>query len=124
MRKKIAKAWAAYEFKVAFLQRSDEDVEAEFATMDPTAFSRIENHYMAQNCFLEPNQLLRDAPKIKDIPVVLINGRYDVICPPKTAYKLHQALPKSQLWIVEAAGHAGSAPGIQEAIVRAVKTFE
>ncbi|HKH48408.1 MAG TPA: prolyl aminopeptidase [Thermoanaerobaculia bacterium] len=124
VRKKIAKAWAAYEFKVAFLQRSDEDVEAEFATMDPTAFSRIENHYMAKDCFLEPNQLLRDAPKIKDIPVVLINGRYDVICPPKTAYKLHQALPKSQLWIVEAAGHAGAEPGIQEAIVRAVKTFE
>jgi proline iminopeptidase len=124
VRKKIAKAWAAYETKVAFLQRSDEDVEAEFATWDPTAFSRIENHYMAQDCFLEPDQLLRDAGKIKDIPVVIINGRYDVICPPKTAYKLHRALPKSTLWIVEAAGHSGSEPGIQAALVKAVKTFE
>ncbi len=124
VRKKIAKAWAAYELKVAFLERSDAEVEAEFTTMDPAAFSRIENHYMAKDCFLEPDQLLRDAHKIKDIPVVIINGRYDVICPPKTAYKLHQALPKSQLWIVEAAGHSGGEPGIQEAIVRAVKTFE
>lgn len=124
VRKKIARAWAAYETKVAFLERSDADVEAEFATWDPTAFSRIENHYMAQDCFLEPNQLLRDAHKIKDVPVIIINGRYDVICPPKTAYKLHQALPRSQLWIVEAAGHAGGEPGIQTAIVRAVKTFE
>lgn len=124
VRKKIAKAWAAYEFKVAFLERSDADVEAEFATMDPSAFSRIENHYMARDCFLEPDQLLRDAHRIKDIPAVIINGRYDVICPPKTAYKLHQALPKSQLWIVEAAGHSGSEPGIQAALVKAVKTFE
>lgn len=124
VRKKIAKAWAAYETKVAFLERTDADVEAGFATWDPTAFSRIENHYMAQDCFLEPDQLLRDAAKIKDIPVILINGRYDVICPPKTAYRLHRALPKSQLWIIEAAGHAGSEPGIQAAIVRAVKTFE
>jgi proline iminopeptidase len=124
VRKKIAKAWAAYETKVAFLERSDAAVEAEFATWDPTAFSRIENHYMAQDCFLEPNQLLRDAHRIKDVPTIIINGRYDVICPPKTAYKLHQALPKSQLWIVEAAGHAGAEPGIQAAIVRAVRTFE
>jgi proline iminopeptidase len=124
VRKKIARAWAAYETKVAFLERSDEEVETEFATWDPTAFSRIENHYMAQDCFLEPNQLLRDVHKIKDVPVILINGRYDVICPPKTAYKLHRALPKSQLWIVEVAGHAGGEPGIQEAIVRAVKSFE
>jgi proline iminopeptidase len=124
VRKKVARAWAAYETKVAFLERSDAEVEAEFATWDPTAFSRIENHYMAKDCFLEPDQLLRDAQKIQHIPVILINGRYDVICPPKTAYKLHQALPKSQLWIVEAAGHAGSEPGIQAALVKAVKSFE
>ena len=123
-RKKVAKAWAAYETKVAFLERSDAQVEAEFATWDPTAFSRIENHYMAKDCFLEPGQLLRDAHKIKDIPAIIINGRYDVICPPKTAWQLHQALPKSQLWIIEASGHAGSEPGIQEALVKAVKTFE
>jgi proline iminopeptidase len=124
VRKRIAKAWAAYEFKVAFLERSDEEVDAELAAMDPAAFSGIENHYMAKDCFLEPGQLLRDAPKIKDIPVILINGRYDVICPPKTAYKLHQALPKSTLWIIEKAGHAGSEPGIQAALVKAVKMFE
>jgi proline iminopeptidase len=124
VRKRIARAWAAYEFKVAFLERSDAELDAELAAGDQTAFSRIENHYMANDCFLEPNQLLRDVQKIRHIPVVIINGRYDVICPPKTAYRLHKELPKSELWIVEAAGHAGSEPGIQAAIVRAVKTFE
>lgn len=53
-----------------------------------------------------------------------MNGRYDVICPPRTAYLLHKALPKSKLWIVEAAGHSGSEPGITAALVRAVREFE
>lgn len=124
VRQRIAKAWAAYETKVAFLRRSDEEVEAGFKDWDPTAFSRIENHYLANDCFLEPDQLLKNVDRIKDIPTIIVNGRYDVICPPKTAWKLHKALPKSQLWIIDAAGHAGSEPGIQEALVRAVKTFE
>ncbi|HWM94075.1 MAG TPA: prolyl aminopeptidase [Thermoanaerobaculia bacterium] len=124
-RKRVAKAWAAYETKVAFLQRSDEEVEKGFTDgWDPLAFSRIENHYMANDCFLEEGQLLRDAGKLKDIPAVLVNGRYDVIAPPITAWKLHKALPKSQIWIVESAGHAGSEPGIAAALVRAVRTFE
>jgi proline iminopeptidase len=123
-RKKFAKAWVAYETKLAFLNISDEDVEKDVAAGDPTAFARIENHYLSHDCFLEDNQLLRDAGKIKDIPAVIVNGRYDVICPPRTAYLLHKALPKSQLWIIEAAGHASGEPGIQAALVRAVRTFE
>ena len=76
------------------------------------------------DCFLEDNQLLRDAGTLKDVPTVIVNGRYDVICPPRTAYLLHKALPKSQLWIIEAAGHSGSEPGIQAALVKAVRSFE
>ena len=124
VRKTIAKAWAAYEARVAFLARSEEEVEKSFENNDPLAFSRIENHYMANDCFLEPDQLLRDAGKLKDIPTVIVNGRYDVITPPVTAWKLHKALPKSQLWIIESAGHSGSEPGIRAGLVRAVRTFE
>lgn len=123
-RKKAAAAWSAYETKVAFLTISDEEVEKDVEDGDPMAFSRIENHYMAHDCFLEEGQLLRDAGKIRDIPTIIVNGRYDVICPPKTAYRLHKALPKSQLWIIEGAGHAGGEPGIQAALVRAARSFE
>jgi proline iminopeptidase len=124
VRKKAARAWAAYEGKLAFLDAKDEDVEKDLDANDPLAFSRIENHYMSHDCFLPEGQLLRDAGKLKDIPTVIVNGRYDVICPPKTAYRLHKLLPKSQLWIVDQSGHAGSEPGIQAALVRAVRTFE
>lgn len=124
VRKRIARAWAAYETKVSSLTQTDAEVEKAFEQWDPTAFSRIENHYMSSDCFLEPNQLLRDAVKIKDIPTVIINGRYDVVCPPEAAWRLHKALPKSQLRIVEAAGHSGREPGIEEAILQAVRSFE
>lgn len=79
---------------------------------------------MANDRLLEEGQLLRDAGRLKHVPTVIVNGRHDVITPPITAWKLHKALPKSQIWIVESAGHAGSEPGIAAALVRAVRTFE
>ena len=123
VRKRVARAWAAYETKVARLEQPDAAVDAAFETWDPTAFSRIENHYMAHDCFIEEGQLLRDAAKIRHIRTVIINGRYDVICPPKIAWTLHKALPRSELVIVEAAGHSAGEPGIQRAIVEAMASF-
>ena len=79
---------------------------------------------MANNCFLEEGQLLQNADKLKDIPIILVNGRYDVICPPIAAYRLHQKLPKSKLFIVERAGHSSMEPGIKRQLLLAVKQFE
>jgi proline iminopeptidase len=56
--------------------------------------------------------------------MIMVNGRYDIICPPITAYKLHQKLPNSKLWIIEGAGHSASEPGIEAALVKAIKEFE
>ncbi|MDW7681731.1 MAG: alpha/beta hydrolase, partial [bacterium] len=88
------------------------------------AFSVIENHYMANGCFLEEGQLMNNTDKIKHIKTILVNGRYDVICPPITAYELYQKLDNSQLVIVEQAGHSASEPGIEKALVKAVLEFE
>jgi proline iminopeptidase len=124
MRQKVARAWALYEFNLAFLTANVEEIGKDLDANNPLALSRIENHYMAHRCFLDDGQLLRDAGKLKDIPTILVNGRYDVLCPPKYAWFLHQRLPQSQLWIIDEAGHAGNEPGIQEALIRAVRTFE
>ena len=72
----------------------------------------------------EDGQLLRDAHKLEDIPITIINGRYDMICPPVTAYRLHKLLPKSKLIIVEEAGHSEGEEGITRALVEAVAAFE
>ncbi len=71
---------------------------------------------------IEENQLLRNAGRIKDIPCTIVNGRYDMCCPLVTAYKLHQALPRSKLVIVEDGGHGGW-PVIKTTI-REMRAFE
>lgn len=124
VREKYAYAWARYEGKVAFLEVPDLAIEFFLKKWNPYAFSLLENHYMANNCFLEEGQLLQNVNKLKDIPIILVNGRYDVICPPITAYRLHQKLPKSKLFIVAKAGHSSREPGIQRELLLAVKQFE
>jgi pimeloyl-ACP methyl ester carboxylesterase len=72
----------------------------------------------------EDGQILRDPHRIAHIPTVIINGRYDLICPPKTAFQLHRALPKSRLIIVEGAGHMDSESAIEKALVEAIDSFQ
>jgi len=127
-RKRGARAWVEYEFKIGELTAKDADIARLFVTpsLAETIYSLglIENHYMANRCFLEEGQLLRDAVKLKDIPAVIVNGRYDMICPPVTAYKLHKLMPKSRLIIAEASGHSLNEPAIEKALLNAMRDFE
>jgi len=123
-RQKYALAWAKYEIKMAVLQIPDKVVDDIFKEWNPYDFALLENYYMANNCFLDEGQLLNNADKLKDIPMTIVNGRYDVICPPITAFKLHKKLPKSKLIIVERAGHSANAEPLMTFLVNAVKAFE
>jgi proline iminopeptidase len=123
-RQKVARAWAAYETKLAALATSDEEVGAIVDAEDCYSFSLIENHYMANACFLNEGQLLADASKLSGIPTVICHGRYDVICPPMTAWRLMKAVGGARLVIVEAAGHSGSAPPMRSALIEAVKSIQ
>lgn len=124
IRQKYALAWAMYEIKMAVLQISDKMVDDFFKEWNPYDFALLENYYMANNCFLEEGQLMNNADKLKDIPMTIVNGRYDVICPPITAFKLHKKLPNSKLIIVESAGHSANAEPLRTFLVNAVKAFE
>ena len=119
-----AMAWAKYEGRIAFLEISEKQIEIYFQNWDPYGFAIIENYYMANNCFLKEGELLNNAHKLANIPAIIVNGRYDIICPPITAYTLHQKLPKSRLVIVERAGHSAMEPGITSALLEAIKSFE
>jgi proline iminopeptidase len=123
-RVKYSKAWAKYEGKIAFLEIADERIDQMLKGLPPYALAVLENYYMANNCFLREGELLNNADKLVNIPVIIINGRYDMICPPITAYKLHKKLPKSKLIIVERAGHSATEPGIQAELVKAMHSFE
>lgn len=117
-----ARAWARWEGATATL-RSEGSVGTGYAAASyARAFARIECHYFHNNGFLEEDgQILRDIGRIKDIPGVIVQGRYDMICPPLSAFELNRAWPASDLRMVGDGGHALSEPGISAELVRATE---
>ncbi len=117
---KAAKIWSIWEAGISKLV-PDQNLIEEFG--DPhTALSiaKVECHYFVNNLFLETeNYLLDNAHKIKDIPAVIVQGRYDVVCPPRSAWDLHKALPKSDLRIMQTSGHSQLEVGISNELVKA-----
>jgi proline iminopeptidase len=121
---KYSRAWAKYEGKISGLEVPDTVIKNWIENSNPYAFSLFENFYMTNGCFLEEGQLFKNAEKISHIPTIIINGRYDVICPPVTAYRLHKLLPKSKLIIAEGAGHWMGEKPIERALIEAMREFE
>ncbi|MDR3496271.1 MAG: prolyl aminopeptidase [Ancalomicrobiaceae bacterium] len=87
------------------------------------AFARIENHYFVHGGWLEEGQLLRDAVRLNGIPGVIVQGRYDMACPPVSAYDLSRIWTDAELQMVEDAGHAFSEPGICHRLIEATDRF-
>jgi proline iminopeptidase len=80
----------------------------------------MEAHYFANDCFMKPNQLLDDAQKLKGIPGIIVQGRYDLLCPPATSHALAARWPDAELRIVPGAGHTLYDPGIRDAVMKAI----
>ena len=123
VRHEAALAWSIWEGSTS---RLIPDLELVAKTADPVfaaAFARIECHYFINRGFMDDNQLLRDVDKIRHIPCVIIQGRYDVICPPKSAWDLHRAFPEAKLVMVPDAGHSARESGIQAALLNATNEF-
>ena len=118
--KEAAIAWSAWEGATSKL-RKDPRMITEFSESKfAYAFARIENHYFYHNAFFDDDAwILNHAKKIQHIPGIIVQGRYDMPCPPISAYELHKAWPKSELIMVEESGHSASEPGITEALVKA-----
>ena len=116
-------AWSTWEGATITLLPNP-DYAAHFGEDDyAIAFARIENHFFVHAGWLEEGQLLRDAGKLKDIPGVIVHGRYDMPCPAKYAWQLHKAWPKADFHLIEGAGHAFLEPGILDQLIRATDRF-
>lgn len=118
-----AKAWSLWEGRTATLKPSESVINHFGDPFTALSLARIECHYFVNDSFLEANQILRDAGRLKGIPGVIVHGRYDVICPIENAWQLSQAWPEAQLRIIGDAGHAASEPGIINALVQATDDF-
>jgi len=116
-------SWATWEASaITLLPRPD--VVATFAEPKyAVAFARIENHFFRNLGWFEENQLLRDAHLLRDIPTVIVQGRYDACTPPVTAWELGKQLPDADFTMVPDAGHAFDEPGILSALIEATDRF-
>ena len=119
-----ARIWARWEGSTATL-RADPRARPGFGDAAyARAFSRIECHYFHNAGFLpEDGHILRNAGALRDIPGVIVQGRYDMVCPPQSAWSLHKAWPRSDLRLVGDAGHALSEPGITAELLSATDAF-
>ena len=113
-----ARAWARYESRCSTLHPSD--VTAGGKAFDAYALSlaRLEAHYFQNHCFLQPDELLSRISVIADKPAIIVQGRYDIVCPFQNAHTLHLAWPASELRVVNDAGHSGMEPGIAQALAQ------
>lgn len=122
---KCARAWSVWEMTTSrlyvdpkYIARAGDDDR--FAL----ALARIEAHYFVNaGFFKEDGQLIKYAHLLKDIPGVIVHGRYDMVCPVKTGWELHKAWPNSEMMIVADAGHSCKEPGIISELVKATDKF-
>lgn len=116
-----AKAWSVWEGRCATLHPNPRVVEHFGHPHVAIALARIECHYFMNNAFLEPDQIVRDAHKLADIPGVIVHGRYDMVCPLDNALALSKAWPEADMRIIRDAGHSASEPAIVDALIRGVE---
>lgn len=123
VRLQAAAAWSLWEGRTISLL-PDSSITAGFS--DPQfalAFARIENHYFVHGAWLEEGQIIRDAGRLRGIRSTIVQGRYDMVCPARTAYDLHQAWPEADFHLVEGAGHAYSEPAILDRLIRTTDRY-
>jgi len=124
VRMEAARAWSTWEASALKLL-PDQKLIDEFSEPEKAiALARIECHYFINNCFFETdNYLLENIDRIRHIPTVIVHGRYDIVCPFRSAWDLHRAWPEATLRTIPDAGHSVFEPGITDALIRATDGF-
>jgi proline iminopeptidase len=116
---RAARAWSMWEGSTSRLIPDPQLIERTGDETFAEAFARIECHYFVNGGFFQDeNQLLNNVDRIQHIPTLIVQGRYDIVCPAESAYELHHALPKSTLEIAPRSGHSALEPEITALLVR------
>ena len=126
--------WNAFESAIMRLKPAENDSSKEEVTKTAeqlqqeqateVARARVQIHYIQHECFIDGEAILKQAATLSDIPTIIVQGRYDMVCPPQTAWALHQAMPHAQFTMVADAGHSAMEPGITSALVAATEQFK
>jgi proline iminopeptidase len=118
-----ARTWSHYEGSCLHLLPHPEVAQQFESEAVGLGVGRLEAHYFLHQGFLSEDQLIRNVHRIAHLPAVIIQGRYDVVCPPRSAVRLKAAWPQAALHMIEDAGHSGFEPGIARALVAATDRF-
>lgn len=118
------RTWSQYESTCSVLVPSPEGVSSLADDRHRTGLALIEAHYFKNNLFMPDTKLLDNVERIRKIPCILVQGRYDVVCPIATAFELHQRWPEAQYQIIPDAGHSALEPGIRSALIEATEKFK
>jgi len=119
-----ARAWSIYEGSCSTLLPSAETVAYFAGDVVALGLARIEAHYFSHNIFLPENSLLNNISRVRNIPAVIVQGRYDAVCPIVSADDVHRAWPEAEYIIVPGAGHSAWEPGICAELVKATEKFK
>lgn len=123
-RVEAARAWSVWEGATSYLWQDEGHIQSSGEDEFALAFARIECHYFVHSGFFEhDDQLLRNVERIRKIPAVIVQGRYDVVCPMRSAWDLHRAWPEADLRIVQDAGHSAFEPGNISELIKATDRF-
>jgi len=117
LRQKAANAWTEWELSTSHLIKKDYKIESNNINSFSDAFARIECHYFINKIFLEENFILKNIEIISEIPIKIVQGRYDVVCPVRSAWDLNKKLNNSELYIINNAGHSMSEEGITQKLL-------
>jgi len=118
-----ARTWSIWEGRTSTLHSKPELMEHFGSSHVALSMARIECHYFLHDAFIQADQILQQAERLRGIPGVIVHGRYDVVCPVDQAYALHQAWPESRLTIVPGVGHSMADPAMVDALIRATDGF-
>ncbi|MEO0575748.1 MAG: prolyl aminopeptidase [Pseudomonadota bacterium] len=118
-----ARAWSTWEGATSFLHPNEKATQSFGEAKHALAMARIECHYFMNNGFMADDELIHNVERIRHIPTVIVQGRYDVVCPAISAWELHQAWPEAQLQMIADAGHSAFEPGNASALVNATDGF-
>jgi len=119
-----ARAWGRYEGCCLFL-RPDPQAIADFSSdAISLGVGRLEAHYFLHDGFFDEDQLIRNVERIRHLPAVIVQGRYDMVCPPASAFRLHAAWPQARMHVIPDAGHAAYETGIAAALIAATEQFK
>jgi len=119
-----AHAWNSFEGSILKLTYEDQDETPTINYPEELARARVQLHYIKNKCFVEGDSILESIKDLNQVPTVIVQGQYDMVCPPQTADDLYKVMPHADFRLIPDAGHSASESGITDALIDATDIFK